>query len=131
MRLRNLRNLHLLWLNSRTNRVVTLVAFFPIEFALVELPQIRIPFLLFISTVIAWVLVTLLRSNVTVNNDQLRYRSWLGVRSVSLEEARSGILVRRGNRLTILGSPRRNDALATAGTPNGGRVVRTTPNRSL
>ncbi len=92
----------MLWLNSTWNRVVIVLALLSVEFALVEFPKTRVQFWFSISSLTVWVLVTLLRSDVAVKGDQLRYRSWLGLGSISLASERGGILVRRGKRLTIL-----------------------------
>jgi hypothetical protein len=81
---------------------VIVLALFSVEFAFLEFPKARAPFWFSISSLTAWVLITLLRSDVAVKGDQLHYRSWLGLRSIALDSARGGILVRRGKRLTIL-----------------------------
>jgi hypothetical protein len=100
--MRNLRNLHLSWLSDRPKRVFTLLAILPFEFILVMFPEARLAFWSVAGSLAVWVLVTLLLAEVTVDGEQLRYRSWFGMRSVGIESARNGILVRRGNRLTIL-----------------------------
>jgi uncharacterized membrane protein YjjB (DUF3815 family) len=52
------------WLESRWNRVVIVLALFSVEFAFLEFPKTRAPFWFSISSLTAWVLITLLRSDV-------------------------------------------------------------------